>query len=145
MKQEDKDLLFKELCTRLPYGVKVYYTEDCDHDWYVMELIDVGDDEIYITSQDPYVNRFVKTEKIKPYLFPMPSMTEEQRKELDELGLGFYVTCQDIDDDGYIWDEKVFSMIPCTETDDWINANHFDYRGLIEKGLAIDCTNLNIY
>jgi hypothetical protein len=72
-------------------------------------------------------------------------MTEEQRKELEELGLGFYVTCQDIDDDGYMWDEKVFQIIPCTETDDWMNAHYFDYRGLIEKSLAIDCTNLNIY
>ena len=44
-----------------------------------------------------------------------------------------------------MWDEKIFQMIPCTETDDWINANHFDYRGLIEKELAIDATNLGIY
>ena len=28
---------------------------------------------------------------------------------------------------------------------DWLKAHHFDYRGLIEEGFAIDATGLNIY
>lgn len=140
----DKELLLKDLCGRLPYGVKVRYSSYEKFITCTLHSINPTYNTVDLWSEKACFTS-VNISKIKPYLFPMSSMTEEQRKELDELGLGFYVTCQDIDDDGYIWDEKVFSMIPCTETDDWINANHFDYRGLIEKGLAIDCTNLNIY
>ena len=140
MKQEEKDLLLKDLCARVPYGVKIsvqYWWED---------KVDV----LYSVNRDGYIKSSnedydISIEDIKPYLFPLSSMTKEQEQELEELGLGYYVTCQDIDDEGYMWDEKIFQMIPCTETDDWINANHFDYRGLIEKGLAIDATNLGIY
>jgi hypothetical protein len=60
-------------------------------------------------------------------------MTEEQRKE-------YYDLCDiTLTEYGYpIWFDSVGSI-------DWLNKNHFDYRGLIEKGLAIDATNLNIY
>jgi hypothetical protein len=141
MKQEDKELLFKDICARLPYKVKVsYYDDETER-----QECDVVD-SIYEDTQEIGVEQWcLKIDKFKPYLFPLSSMTDEQRKELEELGLGFYVTCQDIDDDGYMWDEKVFQIIPCTETDDWMNAHHFDYRGLIEKSLALDATNLNIY
>ena len=59
--------------------------------------------------------------EIKPYLFPISSMTDEQLEEFEKCGL-----------EGY-------------HDYDWYNKNHFDYRGLIPMGLAIDCTNLNIY
>lgn len=141
MKQEDKELLFKDICARLPYKVKVSYYDN-ENERQECDVVD----SIYEDTQEIGVRQWcLKMDKFKPYLFPMSSMTEEQRNELEELGLLYYVTCQDIDDDGYIWDEKVFQMIPVTETDDWLEAHHFDYRGLIEKGLAIDCTNLNIY
>ena len=147
--QKNKELLIKDLCARLDTNLvcSIYRTDDegvgyrdeilhgyCKGDiwyeFYFREDCSIGIDNV---------------SKIKPYLYPLSSMTDEQRKELEELGLGYYVTCQDIDDDGYMWDEKVFQIIPGTETDDWMNAHHFDYRCLIEKGLAIDCTNLNIY
>ena len=149
MKQEEKELLIKDICARLPYNV-VVHIDDCgiwnlrgiDHDdsAELRDRVIVWHGKNYPSSKNsfPIMN-------CKPYLFPLSSMTDEQRKELEELGLGYYVTCQDIDDDGYMWDEKVFQMIPTTEIDDWMNAHHFDYRGLIEKGLALDATNLNIY
>ena len=140
MTQKDKELLIKDLCARLPYGVKVKLGDNpniYDLEYRIKFAIMYGDSD--------KLEDILDITNIKPYLFPMSSMTEEQRKELEELYLGYYVTCQDIDDDGYIWGEDVFEMIPCTETDDWLNKNHFDYRGLIPRNLANDATGLNIY
>lgn len=141
MTQNDKDLLLKDLCSRLPYGVQMNHIADNE----VSPVTLIGIDRDYVILQGAGGYSYVPVEHYKPYLLPLSSMTDEQRKELEELGLGFYVTCQDIDDDGYMWNEKVFQIIPCTETDNWMNAHHFDIHGLIEKSLAIDCTNLNIY
>ena len=65
----------------------------------------------------------------KPYLFPLSSMTEEQKKEYQ------YIT------ERWMYD----SSYSISDSTDWLNKNHFDYRGLIKKGLAIDATGLNIY
>ena len=142
MKQEEQDLLIKDLCARLPYGVKISIPELWTNEEKVETLNEIfkGNNDLYRVNSKGMLIKY-----IKPYLFPLSSMTKEQEQELEELGLGYYATYQDIDDDGYLWDEKIFQMIPCTETDDWINANHFDYRGLIEKSLALDATGKNIY
>ena len=71
-----------------------------------------------------------RIEYIKPYLFPLSSMTEEQMDEYDNLK-------QDITNKLKDW--------KCAELLDWLNKNHFDYRGLIERGLAVDATGLKIY
>lgn len=120
MNKKDKELLLKDLSVRLPYGVK-FESENAERVYF----IDTSDDEIYINGTN--------IENCKPYLFPLSSMTEEQRKE-------YYDLCDiTLTEYGYpIWFDSVGSI-------DWLNKNHFDYRGLIEKGLAIDCTNLNIY
>ena len=140
MTQEEKELLIKDLCARLPYGVKVKLGDNpniFDLEYRIKFAIMYGDSD--------KLEDILDITNIKPYLFPLSSMTDEQRKELEELYLGYYVTCQDIDDDGYIWDENVFEIIPCTETDDWCNKNHFDHRSLIPKGLALDATGKNVY
>ena len=67
--------------------------------------------------------------EFKPYLFPLSSMTEKQKKEYQ------YIT------ERWMYD----SSYSISDSTDWLNKNHFDYRGLIEKGLAIDATGLNIY
>lgn len=135
MKQEDKELLLKDLCYRLPYGAKFKTPTGFD----TLESID---NEGYINAgfEDSY-----ELEEIKPYLFPLSSMTDEQKKffkykpmDIDKYGDisakdDFFGNSQYTDLDMYI------------EVQDWLNANHFDYRGLIEKGLAIDATKLNIY
>jgi hypothetical protein len=64
----------------------------------------------------------------KPYLFPLSSMTDEQKEEYENITFK----------DGFL-------TVWTTSTYDWFNKNHFDYRGLIKKGLAIDATGLNIY
>ena len=134
MNQEDKELLLKDLCGRLPYGVKGNYQN--------------SDDELLrkVTIMYRYLepNGMVMTGDIKPYLFPLSSMTEEQEEE--------YGKCYDIDlanGTKNLYDrldgKKVINGYPMYNHIDWLNKNHFDYRSLIEKGLAIDCTNLNIY
>ncbi len=123
MTQEDKELLLKDLCTRLPYGVKIEFT------WWVM------DEGTYInaTLEPDHIEQLLNNEdsitEIKPYLFPLSSMTEEQKKEYQ------YITERWMYDSSYSISDSI----------DWLNKNHFDYRGLIPMGLAIDATNLNIY
>ncbi len=151
MTQEDKDLLFKDLCARLPYHIRVKVwlkdgtteegTLDLEHNY--------GD----VLRDAFYYNKIV----VKPYLRPMSSMTEEEAKELSILCditdvLSIKITDEYIDfevDDGFssieskiIWYNDIISSI---EIFDWLNKNHFDYRGLIEKSLALDETGLNIY
>ena len=140
MTQENKELLLKDLCGRLSYGVKVLCLRDFNHEWYNLEMIDIGDNEVYLTTNEPsYTNRYAEIETVKPYLFPMSSMTEEQKAELDKA----------IYEDGKEAmnairnNDKMFHT-PWRATD-WLNKNHFDYRGLIPMGLAIDATGLNIY
>jgi hypothetical protein len=126
MKQEDKNLLIQDLCARLPYGVKCYkMTFKPELAEEVICMLRNGSHNCVQLGTFLY-----RLEHIKPYLFPMSSMTEEQYKEFTDMG--------------YSVTENWWSMANYHQID-WLNKNHFDYRGLIEKGLAIDCTNLNIY
>ena len=113
MEQKDKELLLKDLCARLPYGVKVKTNN--------INILKLGTH----TRVGEYVTDVI--EPCKPYLFPLSSMTDKQQYEFLSTCIGY---CD------YYWTEETF---------DWFNKNHFDYRGLIEKGLAIDCIGLNIY
>ena len=126
MTQEQKELLLRDLSARLPYGVKVLCLRDFNHKWYNLEMIDIGDNEVYLTTNESYANRYVEIEDVKPYLFPLSisSMTEEQKEDMVKSSCGIGS------------DKNVF---------DWYNKNHFDYRGLIPMGLANDATGLNIY
>ena len=123
MKQEDKELLLQDLCGRIPYGVKC---EVYNRIGILDEISSYGAAVNYSNGEDTTC----RIECVKPYLFPLSSMTEEQMDEYDNLK-------QDI------WDK--LKDWKCAKLLDWLNKNHFDYRGLIEKGLAIDATGLNIY
>ena len=113
MTQEDKELLLKDLCARLPYKMAV---EDEYGDTLYLDYKDV--------HFEHYINNILEG-NIKPYLFPFSSITEEQKMDLTKFVANG------------IYNENIIY--------DWYNKNHFDYRGLIEKGLAIDATRLNIY
>ena len=113
MTQEEKELLFKDLCTRLPYGVKVH-SDGIPHEQTLIGFI-------------PDIEHY----NIKPYFRPMSSMTEEELTECRE-------TCK--------YRQVGQSVLDCAtcETFDWLNSHHFDYRGLIEKGLALEAPE-NMY
>ena len=141
MEQEDKELLLRDLCARLSYGVKCRY----QHIQYVEngKIIDIN--MFGIVNVDGHIKDICD---IKPYLIPLSSMTEEQYNSLHELGIldncshSYEYVNPHIHGVSFIFKEfKTYSL----ELIEWLNKNHFDYRGLIERGLAIDCTNLNVY
>lgn len=130
MKHEEKQLLFQDLCSRIPYGVKVNVTTKSTKEYNPIcfngKIVYIDVDYVGVLSDNGFVLQQDITE-LKPYLFPMESMTDEQYKEYCELE--------------HSGDMEHLS-IPLF---DWCNKNHFDYRGLIPMGLAKDGTNLNIY
>ena len=142
MKQEDKELLLKDLCARLPYRVKV---GTADNDGSLKNVWDTlwfntFTEDLKLTHSIEDADKIVDISETKPYLFPLSSMTEEQ-KYICPIGVGNLETF--IEKESWAYLELSFDSI--IRFIDWLNKNHFDYRGLIEKGLAIDCTNLNIY
>ena len=145
MTQEEKDLLLKDLCVRLPYGVKISIPDLWTHDREI-ELLDEifkGDDGLYrVNSKGQLI------EHIKPYLFPLSSMTEEQLEEFyckfvqNEINFNDFKKYY-FETNSYY--ELLVLVSDCPFIIDWFIKNNFDYRGLIPMGLAIDATGLNIY
>ena len=120
----EKQLLLKDLCARLPYGVKFHYTkhpqsnidQDCDGTaigYYCNLIVSANDKDFCV-------------DRCKLYLRPMSSMTEEENTTYEY---------------GFLYSNDL--QIYAEEYIDWLNAHHFDFRGLIEKGLAIAVTEEN--
>lgn len=120
-----KELLIKDLSSRLPYDVKVLY----DNKVFSIDYVSSIYEEIKLDTCDNYT---LDVSDVKPYLFPLSSMTEEQKMFLKQQDW-----CIAISTSG--------TVETTVEGIDWLNKNHFDYRGLIEKSLALDATGLNIY
>ena len=123
MTQEDKELLLKDLCARLPYGVKVKLGDNpniFDLEYRIKFAIMYGDSD--------KLEDILDITNIKPYLFPMSSMTDEQIKEFNSITQ----KCS-------TYTGKSIRLT------DFCNKHHIDWRGLIPKDLAIDATGLNIY
>lgn len=166
MIEEEKDLLLKDLSARFPYGIKGQVTieapdgkaydinsghleyKNIDVD---VELLGIQEEEIIVSAiNDKYVE-IVDTYSFSysdftPYLRSLLSITEDERKELEQKYIRIYVlgnnsfkTCKYSHS---IWEEPL-------EFDDWLvlidwfNKHHFDYRGLIEKNLAIEVSKKN--
>ena len=127
MKQEDKDLLLLDLCSRLPYGVKV---ESVFINLDTKEHKSCGIEVFNATSLLMIRDGLGE---FKPYLFPMLSMSEEQKIIYGDL---CYAIIHSL-----AWDTQA----ALNELVDWLNENHFDYNNLIPMGLANDATGLNIY
>lgn len=153
MTQNEKDLLLKDLSTRLQYGVKVHistWNED------TMEYEDKAD-EVYSINKDGYIRTVnedyeFEIEDVKPYLLPLSGMSDEQIEELKDL-CNMYDPVHDTDpyedwgmlliikhcmDDEYHFKFN-FKLL------EFLNKNRLDYCGLISMGLAIDATGKNIY
>ena len=149
MTQEEKMLLIKDLSARLPYAVTVEHTSGFRgtlHDITIHHMYDNNDNiydaicytDFFGDEDDVYIEYF------KPYLFPLSSMTEEQQEEFDRIYADdMQVVANNLKNrlDGKPYETNLGHYRHI----DWLNANHFDYRGLIPKGLAIDATGLNIY
>jgi hypothetical protein len=144
MKQEDKELLLKDLCARLPYGIKILHTGwdyDSDTDFDTVETLIGIDDRFIYAVWDKTGDRekhCLSVSNWKPYLRPMSSMTEEERKEVNNLIKDNRpIPYGKINNKGM---DNLFSSVAVTSSIliDWLNAHYFDYRSLIPKGLAIE-------
>lgn len=129
MEKDLKQLLLVDLSARVPYGVKCKVF-DFETPYTLSGISPDSYEELYFTQLDfKESDGYAGVNFCKPYLFPMSSMTDEQEAELikfmakDWHGMRYHTP----------------------DSIDLLNKNHFDYRCLIQKGLAIDCTNLNIY
>lgn len=132
MKQEQKNLLLKDLLARLPYGVKVLYEEQI----YKISEVSICNETITIYGERGYPIE-VEIQKVNPYLFPFSHIydNEELQKEFDGL---IELELKAINDE--------IGPMQTTEFEvDFYNKHHLDWRGLIPKGLAIDATGKNIY
>ena len=131
MTQEDKELLLKDLSTRLPYGVKMYAGEDL-----AMTLKQID----YKGFCESWENEDFKcySRWMLPYLRPMSSMTEEESNELESIT--FPLMEKDWDGNE---NPACIRWIDIPKYMDFILSHHFDYQGLIEKGLAIEVTEEN--
>ena len=138
MTQEEKQLLLMDLCTRLPYGFTLYReSDDC--------IITIEPNDI---STFAHFFEYSEGEIFKPYLRPLSSMTKDEREEIqvficDEWFVEDSGFATKVDKEGYIeflanYDCSGIEPEFCGEYIDWLNAHHFDYRGLIPKGLALE-------
>ena len=146
---KNKELLIKDLTCRLSYGVKcLVEIDETEYDEFTgkeigfkgksigeLYLLDMNDNhvELYFNEKnnisdelsDMSMEGLITINDIKPYLRPMSSMTEEEKKEYCNLQDRFLCSSQ-------------YPVTDTYELFDWLNAHHFDYRGLIEKGLALE-------
>lgn len=136
MTQEQKELLLQDLCGRLLYGV-------------ILQCCERVGEQLYSIDDKGLINNDYDIEEVKPFLFPLSAMTEEQKKEISKrynyhnyYGLSIEITNHS---EGYWDDDNSCHLQDYLWLEDWFNKNHFDYRGLIDMGLALDATNLNIY
>jgi len=126
MTQEDKELLLKDLCARLPYGIKVQVFN------YGIETVET----LYQIDLDGYISTIEGDElkySYKPYLFPLSSMTEEQKEEYADL------------QQRVIYNGKGVVNLDVAKYVGWCYKHYIDINNLIPMGLAIDATGLNIY
>lgn len=144
MTQEDKELLLKDLCARLPYGVKI--NENIQGDFTVIGLTT---ERVFTTCETEGCHNDFPIECIKPYLFPLSSMTEEQKEELNKKFnvqfLGNDIYSIHYHSEGCWDDDLELGLQDWLWFINWCYKNHFDINNLIEKGLAIDATGLNVY
>ena len=144
MTQEQKQLLLIDLCSRLPYGVKCQVQED--EFTYIgtlckLEIDNANGNLLDFAESVSGLEWQVYLSEVKPYLFPLSSMTEEQKNDCPINETTLNIINSNIGCYGIIEIPWRLSFLFI----DWCNKNHFDYRGLILKDLANDATGLNIY
>lgn len=155
MTQEEKILLLEDLGSRLMYGVIVDYKDDeyDHHKWKITTLFAPAysqDGTLIDTDHEGWIgydvykgcgmssgSRPLHLEKNLPFLRPISSMTEEEKEELRDT-YSFLYSEYPFDDEDEDEDDVGCHPEPSAETYDWYNRKMFDYRGLIQKGLAIE-------
>lgn len=138
MTKEYKDLLIQDLCARLPYNVHVNYKGE------IYDVLGISYGRLILCK--PFMSQTLEycplVEEVKLCLFPMSSMTEEQRKYIADR----WNVNEDFDFEiDPNWGKYFVVLDDAVDYINWLIENHFDFQNLIPKKLAIDSTNLNIY
>ena len=142
MTKKEEELVFITLSEMLPYGVKVQFEDEI----YDVEYVCPMYNEIKL---DILGNYTIGISDIKPFLRPMSSMTEEEKIKLYQIAGFYYLSNNELLKDEWrqfsdaLSENELFLPYPIWGNDlqrvyDWLNENHFDYRGLIERGLALE-------
>jgi hypothetical protein len=153
MTKEQKELLIKDLCARLPYGVKLQNINDIESIG-KLRSIDLDDyccEILFYTYQGKALTicdrsklfRFGTILRYKPCLFPLSSMTEEQENKWYEVFIN--PLSKRLEDRHTRQEDLQLRADAQAFGIEYLLKNHFDIHGLIPMGLAIDATNLNIY
>jgi hypothetical protein len=135
MNLKDRTNLLKDSCARIPYGVKCQCLERVGT---IRSIDTFGNTEVEGFSGSIVID----VSHVRPYLFPLSSMSEEQKREspFESSLLNAFIN-------GYIslFEDEELTVDDIGRMLDWFNKNHLDWRGLIPMGLAVDATGLNIY
>ena len=127
MTQEEKQLLIKDLCSRLSYGVKVAKSNI---------IYPITGINIALGYVELAVSERISIEEARPYLRPMSSMTEEEFTYIKQRWV-FTEKCRDENDIMDVLNRGCVEICDAYSFVEWLNAHHFDYRGLISMGLAL--------
>lgn len=144
MTEKQKEFLLADISARLPYGVKcaeIYPDGNkFENVWDIIRVSKYVEDGIHISNCKTIYGYCSQIQNIKPYLFPLDSITIEQERELSKLGVSYceYALHDDIRGLGIMVDEAYIFFEFCYK-------HHIDFLGLIDMGLAIDATGKNIY
>ena len=140
MKEQNKQLLLKDLCARLPYGVKCRFISSKGDIPSTIVKVDIENETVSHKPEGQSVVYFhwIESGNIKPYLRQMSSMTEEEKEELKQEHIKdekLYAECLTKAANG---DDSMRGKVITHFAADWCNKNHFDFRGLIPMGLALE-------
>lgn len=133
MTKEDRQLLLKDLATRLPYGLYATVRDPEENDdFQPFEVLGIKEDLVWVRNTMIGVDHFDTIEVVKPYLRPMSSMMKEEKHELLKFGV------VNLDKYNNAIDVCCVGFENHAKAQDYLNSIHVDYRGMIEKGLAIE-------
>lgn len=142
MKPEEKEILLKDLCSRLSYGVKCSFgVDDAVYEITGINPTCCGASEIQATHIKSSINGDFRLNSCKPYLFPMSSMTKEQKDYIRNRFCYEWESDEEVSD---LWKHKL-EFGDALEFIQWCYENHLDINSFIPKGLATDATGKNIY
>lgn len=147
MTKEQKQLLLNDLVGRIPYGVKVMITELNREKVYELVGIHTYDADVPLATCRNYSLVNVPMMYVKPYLYPLSSMTNEQMEKIEEILIGHnpYMVFDFLTYGDIVFHHANVSVKAFAELMQFFDKEMLDYRGLIEKELAIDATGLEIY
>ena len=138
MENKNKELLLKDICGGLPYDIKVLYNNKV----YSIDYVSAIYEEIKLDNRDNYT---LNISEVKPYLFPLSSITKEQLFEVQEILGKNEIEIKDSFLHIVDSNRNTISYSEITTLLEWFYKNHFDINNLIAMKLAIDATGLNIY